>query len=395
MVVRVGCEAAQVVADSKADEPLIPVAAPDLDGNEERYVVEALRSTWISSTGAFLDRFERDFASACGAKHALGVCNGTVALHLALLALDVRRGDEVLLPSLTYVATANAVRYVGAEPVFVDVDPATWCIDPEALEDSITPRTRGIIPVHLYGHPADMDAINHVAAVHGLWVVEDAAEAHLAKYRGRPVGSLARLATFSFYGNKIITSGEGGAVVVSEPQLELRLHTLRGQGMDPARRYYFPVTGYNFRLTNIAAAILCAQLERADQIIERRRQIFASYRELLAEIPGVSFQPVAEWAEPAPWLFCVTVSEPDFGLSRDELVRLLAREGIDTRPFFMPLHTLPPFREGALRRGDVLPVTNVLGQTGLNLPTYSGLTHGDLERIATAIRQAVHGRARD
>jgi perosamine synthetase len=368
------------------------VAAPDLTGNEESYVVEALRSTWISSTGAFLDRFEQDFAALCGASHSLAVCNGTVALHLSLLALDVRRGDEVLLPSLTYVATANAVRYVGAEPVFVDVDPATWCIDPDALEGSITPRTRGIIPVHLYGHPADMDAINHVAAVHGLWVIEDAAEAHLARYKGRPVGSLARLATFSFYGNKIITSGEGGAVVVSEPQLELRLRTLRGQGMDPARRYYFPVTGYNFRMTNVAAAILCAQLERADEIVARRRQIFASYTELLSDIPGVAFQPVAEWAEPAPWLFCVTVEESDFGRTRDELVRILAREGIETRPFFIPLHTLPPFREGARVRGDLLPTTDALARTGVSLPTYSGLTAGDLERIADAIRRAVRAR---
>jgi perosamine synthetase len=276
--------------------------------------------------------------------------------------------------------------------VFVDVDPATWCIDPEALEDSITPRTRGIIPVHLYGHPADMDAINHVAAIHGLWVVEDAAEAHLARYKGRPVGSLARLATFSFYGNKIITSGEGGAVVVSEPQLELRLRTLRGQGMDPARQYYFPVTGYNFRLTNVAAAILCAQLERADGIIERRRQIFESYRELLEDIPGVSFQPVAEWAEPAPWLFCLTVEEHDFGRSRDDLVRTLASEGIETRPFFIPLHTLPPFREAARARKDLLPSSEALARTGLNLPTHTGLTDGQLEQIALAIRHAARPR---
>src|SRR6476661_6359846 len=220
----------------------IPVAAPDLTGNEEKYVLEALRSSWISSTGPFIDRFEREFAAVNGTRTSLGVCNGTVALHLALLALDVRPGDEVLIPSLTYIATANAVRYVGAEPVFVDVDPETWCIDPQRLEDAITPRTRGIIPVHLYGHPADMDAINHLAAVHGLWVVEDAAEAHFARYKNQIVGSLGRIATFSFYGNKILTSGEGGALTLDDPHLELRIRTLRGQGMDPSRRYFFPVT---------------------------------------------------------------------------------------------------------------------------------------------------------
>ena len=191
--------------------PFIPVAVPDLGGREEEYVVQAVRSSWISSSGEFLDRVEVELAELSATSTAIAVCNGTAALHLAMLALDVGHGDEVLVPSLTYIATANAVRYVGAEPVFVDIDLETWCIDPDALEASITPRTRGIIAVHLYGHPADMDHINRVAAEHGLWVVEDAAEAHLATYKGRPVGGLATLATFSFYGNKMFTSGEGGA----------------------------------------------------------------------------------------------------------------------------------------------------------------------------------------
>ena len=215
----------------------IPVARPDLSGNEEKYVVDAIRTSWISSTGPYIGRFEGEFAALCGTRAAIAVCNGTVALHLALLTLDVRHGDEVIVPSLTYIATANAVRYVGAEPVFVDVDPETWCLQPKQLEDAITPRTKGIIAVHLYGHPADMDAINHIAAVNGLWVVEDAAEAPLATYRGRPTGSLAPLATFSFYGNKILTAGEGGALTLSDPGLEVRARTLRGQGMDPNRRY--------------------------------------------------------------------------------------------------------------------------------------------------------------
>src|SRR3990172_5886206 len=282
----------------------IPVAAPDLSGNEEKYLVDALRSSWISSTGPYIGRFEKEFAGACGTRSAIGVCNGTVALHLALLGLDVRPGDEVLVPSLTFIATANAVRYVGAEPVFVDIDPATWCMDPRRLEDHITRRTRGIIAVHLYGHPADMDAINAIAAVHGLWVIEDAAEAHFASYKGRPVGSLAGLATFSFYGNKIITSGEGGAVTLSDPHMETRLRALRGQGMDPHRRYYFPVTGYNFRMTNIACAILCAQMERREEILASRRRVFRSYRERMEDVKGIGFPPVAPWAEPAPWLFC-------------------------------------------------------------------------------------------
>jgi perosamine synthetase len=371
---------------SASNPPRIPVAAPDLSGNEEKYVVDAIRSSWISSTGPYIDRFERQFADLCGTRAAIGVCNGTVALHLALLALDVRPGDEVLVPSLTYIATANACRYVGAEPVFVDVDPETWCIDPKLLEASITRRTKGIIPVHLYGHPADMDAINHVAAVHGLWVVEDAAEAHLAKYKGRTTGSLAPVATFSFYGNKIFTSGEGGALTLSDTQLELRTRTLRGQGVDPNRRYFFPVTGYNFRITNVAAAMLCAQIERRDQIIARRRQIFAAYRQALEGIGGIGFQPIARWAEPAPWLFCITVDE-EYGRSREELMALLAEQGIDTRPFFLSLHKLPPFREESRRRGESLPVTDRLSDSGINLPTYSTLSDADIQRIATLIRK--------
>jgi len=366
----------------------IPVAMPDLSGNEENYVSAAIRSSWVSSTGPFVERFEREFAHLCGTSVAINVSNGTVALHLSMLGLDVRPGDEVLVPSLTYVATANAVRYVGAEPVFVDVDAGTWCIDPNLLEASITRRTRGIIAVHLYGHPADMDTINHIAAVHGLWVVEDAAEAHIARYKGRTVGSLAKIATFSFYGNKIFTCGEGGAITLDDPQLAIRLKALRGQGMDPQRRYYFPITGYNFRLTNIACAMLCAQLERCEQIVERRKQIFAGYREQLANIPGIGFQPIAPWAEPALWLFCITVEEKEYGRSRDELMGLLEEAGIETRPFFMALHHLPPFREESRRRKEYLPVTDHLSAKGMNLPTYTQLTDADLDRIAHIIRSS-------
>ncbi len=366
----------------------IPVASADLSGNEEKYVVDAIRSSWISSTGGYVNRFEKEFAELCGAKAAIGVCNGTVALHLALLALDVRSGDEVLVPSLTYVATANAVRYVGAEPVFVDVDPHTWCIDPGKLEQAITRRTRGIIAVHLLGHPADMDAINRIAAVHGLWVVEDAAEAHLSKYKGRKVGNLAQIATFSFFGNKLFTCGEGGAITLSNPHLELRMRTLRGQGMDPQRRYYFPVTGYNFRLTNVACALLCAQLERREPILARRRAIYSRYRRQLQSVPGIGFQPVAAWAEASPWMFAITVDPDEFGCSSNELMTELAEKNIETRPLFLPLHTLPPFREESRRRGEELPVTDELSARGMMLPTFNQLTDADIDSITAAIADA-------
>jgi len=365
---------------------MIAFARPDLSELEEHYLLEAFRSSWISSTGEFIERFERQFAALCGTRAAIAVANGTVALHLALLALDVRPGDEVLVPSLTYVATANAVRYVGAEPVFVDVDPQSWCLDPRLLEAAITRRTRGIIAVHLYGHPADMDAINRLAAVHGLWVIEDAAEAHAARYKGRPVGGLARAATFSFYGNKIFSCGEGGAITVDDQQLEIRMRTLRGQGMDPGRRYWFPVIGYNFRLTNLACAILCAQLERRQEILGRRRRIFTRYRELLSGVAGIGLPPQAVWAEPAPWVFSITVDEELYGRSRDQLAERLAAAGVETRPFFIPLHQLPPFREQSRRRGDFLPVTERLAAAGLSLPVHAGIEEGELERIVDLIR---------
>lgn len=363
----------------------IALASPDLGQAEEANVLQAVRSTWISSTGEFIGRAEQEFSQMAGVSHTVAVCNGTVALHLALLALDVRPGDEVLVPSLTYIATANAVRYVGAEPVFVDVDPATWCIDPKLLEASITRRTKGIIAVDLYGHPADMDAINHVAAVHGLWVVEDAAEAHTALYKGRPTGGLAKIGTFSFFGNKIFTCGEGGALTLNDPSLTLRIRTLRGQGMDPERRYYFPVTGYNFRITNVAAAILCGQFSRKEEILSRRRNIFAQYNSELAGIKGIGLQPVAPWAVPAPWLYCITVDGRQYGHTRDELMTYLKENGIDTRPFFIPLHTLPPFRQESAARGEVLPVTERLSAGGFNLPVHAGLSAKDISYICDKI----------
>lgn len=379
------------IASSSSENPLrqIPVAEPDLSPLEEAYVLEALRSGWISSLGPFVKKFEERFAEVCGTSYALAVTNGTTALHLALLGLGLRAGDEVLVPAFTYVATANAVRYLGAEPVFVDIDPKTWCIDPAKLEDQITPRTRGIIPVHIYGHPADMDAINEVAALHGLWVVEDAAEAHFAQYKGRTTGGLAQIGTFSFYGNKILTSGEGGAVTVNDRQLYQRLKALRDQGVDPRRRYYFPIIGHNFRATNIVCALLCAQMERFEELIAKRLQIFRTYEKLLDGISGINVQPVAPWAVRAPWLFSITIEEKRVGRTRDEVMALLKEDGIDTRPFFIPLHRLPPHRQAAERRNTHLPDTDKVAAAGLNLPTYGRLSSREIERICQVLAKSV------
>jgi perosamine synthetase len=369
-------------------KPKIPVASVDLSGNEEQYALEAIRSTWISSAGAFLNRFESEFASACEVKHALAVANGTVALHLVMAALNLNPGDEVIVPSLTYIATGNAPRYVGAEPVFVDVDPDTWTLRPDKIEEAITPRTKAIIPVHLLGHPADMDAINRIAAINGLTVIEDAAEATFATYKGKTVGGLGRVATFSFFGNKLLTCGEGGAVTTNDDQLAARLRILRGQGMDPNRRYYFPVTGFNFRLTNVAAAILCGQMERREAIVAARRRIYDRYNALLSQVPGVTLQPIAEWTHLSPWMYACLIDEDVFGCTRDEVMQHLSAAGIETRPMFIPLHQLPPFRLQSRARREYLPVTDRLGSQGIMLPTYNTLSMADIDRVVNVLAES-------
>jgi perosamine synthetase len=363
----------------------IPLARPDLSERETAYVTDAIETSWISSTGAYLDRFESEFAAACGTRHALAVSNGTVALHLTLLGLGIGPGDEVIVPSLTYIASVNAVTYVGAEPVFVDVDPVTWCIDPVAVAAAITPRTKAIMAVHLYGQPADMDSLMSLARAHSLRVIEDAAEAPLATYRGRLIGGLGDVATFSFYGNKILTSGEGGALTSDDDDLTARMKLFRGQGMDLGRRYFFPVIGYNYRLTNIAAALLCAQMERRHELLERRNAIFARYTENLRDVPGLALQ--AEVAEQtrAPWLYSVLIGN-EFGCTRDELAARLAANDIETRPFFIPVHTLPPYLS-AVAPVD-LPVTMRLAQQGVNLPTFSQMTDAEVDRVCAAIAAA-------
>jgi perosamine synthetase len=364
----------------------IPVASVDVGPDEERNVLDALRTSWISSTGPYIERAERLLAERTGASSVVAVANGTVALHLALLGLGVQPGSEVLLPSFAYVAVANACRYVGAEPVFVDVDPATWCVDPARIVQALTPRTRGIIAVHLYGHPADMDALRAVAEEHELWLVEDAAEAFGARYRDRPTGALGDVATFSFYGNKIVTCGEGGALTLLDPALEAQVRLLRNHGMDPTRRYHFPITGYNYRITNLACAVLCAQLERADTLIALRRTIFSEYRKQLESVPGLAFQPAAPWAEPAPWMFNILVDPKAYGRTASELAALLDEDGIETRPLFPPLHREPPFSAKSRARSEALPVSDHLAENGLTLPTFTQLTMDDIERVAASIR---------
>jgi perosamine synthetase len=362
----------------------IPVAAPALVGREREYVLDCIDSTWISSSGKYLARFEAEFAEFCGVRHAISCCNGTVAVHLALLAQGVGPGDEVIVPTLTYVATANPIVYCGAEPTFVDAEPRTWNMDPERVAEAITPRTKGIVVAHLYGHPVDMDPILELAERHGLWVIEDAAEAHGATYRDRIVGSIGSLATFSFYGNKIITSGEGGMVVCNDDDLATLVRQLHGQGQDPNRRYWFPMVGFNYRMTNIEAAIGLAQLERIDWHLSRRREIVGWYREELAGEEGIELSPEEPWARSAFWIACAVLNEQRFG-PRDEVMVALDGAGIETRPFFYPLHTLPMY--SAANEGKVFPVAEDLAAHGVNLPSSATLTREEVTYVCDQLRR--------
>lgn len=360
------------------------IAQPKMVGNERKYVLDCLDTNWISSNGKYISAFEEVFAAFCGVKHAIATNNGTTALHLALVALGVQPGDEVIVPTVTYIATANAVRYCGATPVFVDVCADTLNVDPACLESKITAKTRGIIPVHLYGHPADMEAINVVARKHDLWVVEDAAEAHGAAVNGKRVGGLGTCATFSFFGNKIITTGEGGMITTNDEDLAARLRLYRGQGMDPKRRYWFPVVGYNYRMTNIQAAIGLAQMEGIEQALADRERLAGWYAEALGHLEDKILLPVpARWARQAVWMYTIYLRHGGES-ERDGIMRRLDELGIETRPVFYPMHVMPPYLEDA-----VYPVADLWAGRGISLPTHQDLTPDDVERIAQGLRAAL------
>jgi perosamine synthetase len=346
-----------------------------------------MESGWISSAGKYVEKFEAAFAEFCGTKHAISCCNGTAALHLSLLALGVGPGDEVIVPTLTFVATANAVTYCGARPVFVDSEAEAWTLDPALIEALITPHTRGIIAVHLYGHPAHMSALKSIARRHNLFIIEDAAEAHGAMFQGRIVGSLGDIAAFSFYGNKIIATGEGGMVVTDDDALARRAAQFRGQGQDFERRYWFPVIGYNYRMMNLPAAIGLAQLERVNWHLQRRAEIAAWYKEELADVPGITWQAEKEWAGPAHWMFSIILSD-DIHADRDAVMSYLEKRGIETRPVFYPMHILPPYLE--LARNEAYPVADRLARRGLSLPTWAGLTREDISFVCDAVRECLH-----
>lgn len=355
----------------------IPVYQPTLAGNEKKYVNECLDTNWISSKGKFVSLFEEQFAHYIGVKYATTVSNGTVGLHLALLALGIEPGDEIIVPTLTYIASVNAIIYMGAKPIFVDSLAATWQVDPLDIERKITPKTKAIMVVHLYGHPCDMDAVMQIAKKHNLLVVEDCAEAFGAYYKQKHVGTFGDISVFSFYGNKTITTGEGGMVVTNSPRLHERSLQLRGQGLSKDRQYWHDIVGYNYRMTNICAAIGLAQLERADQIIHEKREIAAGYQKAL-EDSTLTCHTESTDVQHSYWMCSILVENPDL---RDPLRQHLASKGIETRPLFYPIHTMSMYASN-----ESFPVAESLGARGINLPSWPGLKSQQIEWIGQEIK---------
>lgn len=362
---------------------IIPVSSPLLNGNEKKYVIDCLDSSWISSNGKYISLFEESFSRFLGINNSISCCNGTVALHLALLALDVREGDEIIVPTLTYVATANAVTYCGAKPIFIDSENNTWNLDPNQIEKVLTSKTKGIIVVHIYGHPANMDPIIEIAKRRGLFIIEDCAEAHGAEYKGAKVGTFSTISTFSFYGNKIVTSGEGGMVCTNNDKLANKIRQIKGQGQDPLRKFWHPIIGYNYRMTNIEAAIGLAQMERVEWHVNQRKIIAKLYRNFLEECQFIEIFPEMPWAKSVFWLVSVLIPQ---SVNRDEIIQLMMDKGVETRPFFSPMHLLPPY----INDNNLdFPIALDLSQRGLNLPTFGGITQNQILRVVQTLKESI------
>lgn len=363
---------------------MIPVHSPVLGKKEIEYVNESLRANWISFNGKYNKKFESEFAKFCGVNYGLGVTNGTTALHIALAALKIGKGDEVIVPDFTMASCGFAVAYLGATPIFIDAEPKTWNIDPKKIEEKITPKTKAIMPVHIYGHPCDMDAIMTIARKHNLKVIEDCAEAHGALYKGKKVGSFGDINAFSFYSNKIITTGEGGMVVTDNPKLAERARWLHSLAFDPERRFIHNEIGFNYRMSNLQAAIGLGQLERIEAIIQRKRDIAYKYNQLLKNVKGIQIPPEEENVKNVYWMYGITITE-DFGMSRDKLKKELYKKGIDTRFFFSPLHAQTCFNGKGYNEKE-FPVSIQLSKTGLYLPSGLDLTNEQMTFIYNTLK---------
>jgi perosamine synthetase len=361
----------------------VPVAVPVLGGNELEYVGECIRTGWISSQGSFVGRFEKAVADFCHAPHALAVSNGTTALHLALEALGIGEGDEVIVPDFTFAASINAILYARATPVLVDISLDTWTISVEEIKKAITPKTKAIMPVHIYGHPCHMDEIGAIAKEHDLLIIEDGAESLGSTYKGKQLGTFGDAATLSFFGNKVITTGEGGMVLFKNPRHYEKGKVLRDHGMSPDKRYWHETVGYNYRLTNLQAAVGVAQMEQLDSFLIKRKQIAEEYRKQLSSVKAIESQPLQPWASSCYWLYTVLVKD-DARIDRDGLIKKLMMNGIETRPTFYPLHTMPIYQRYAGSRA--FPNSLLVSSRGMSLPSSVSMDTATVRNIATRIQ---------
>ena len=358
---------------------MIPWAKPYLFGNEKDFMLDALYSTWISG-GEYVNRFESDFARLIGTKYAVTTSNGTTAIHLALLAVGIGSGDEVIVPGFTFVAPANTVLQTGAKPVYVDINPNTWCIDVKEVEKSITDKTKAIIPVHVYGNVCEMDALMKIAENNELYLIEDVAEAAFSKYRDEFAGSFGDLGCFSFHATKTITMGEGGAVLTNDEKLSERMRILHNHGMREGKRYWHDVVGYNYRVTNIQAALGCAQLENVDKIIEEKRRVYKNYFKNLSDLPGIEFQHISKEVEPVIWAVAIKINPEYFKGDRDFLIAELLKRNIETRPGFYPFSVMP------LYNAQPLPIAESISRNIISVPSYPSLSDENINYICNQLK---------
>lgn len=371
---------------------MIPVCTPTLCEREKKYVLECLDTNWISSKGRFVEEFENRFAEYCGCKYGISTTNGTTALHLAIASIDLKKGDEVIMPAFTIISTALAVIYCGAKPVFVDCDPETWNMDVSQIRAKITKNTKAILPVHIYGHPCDMDPILEIASEYDLLVIEDAAEAHGAEYKGRKVGGIGDIGCFSFYANKIITCGEGGMIITDDENIAKNARSLRDLAFpqNGGREYIHDEIGYNYRMTNIQSAIGLAQLENIDQFIDQRRKHAFRYMDLLKDVDSIQLPAEKPWAKNVYWMFSIVLIDK-FPISRDELMKQLSGNGIDSRKFFVPMNKQPILvKKGLVSENESYPVSEKISHQGMYLPSSSNLSDADIDYICKVIKEIAY-----
>lgn len=363
----------------------ISIANPIFNGNEKKYLNECIDTGWVSANGRFIKEFEEKFAEFCGCKYGISCCNGTVTLHIILLALGVGPGDEVIMPTLTYIATANAVQYCGATPVFVDSEEGTFNIDPKKIEEKINKNTKAIMPVHLYGLSANMGEICDLAGKYGIAVIEDAAEAHGAEYNGRRVGSIGQVGSFSFFGNKIITCGEGGMITTNDKKLYDKMKHLKSQGVSASKRYWHDIVGYNYRMTNMQAAVGLGQMENIDWHLKQRQRIAELYKKyLIGYEEYMVLQQEPEGFKHVHWMTNI-ILQHKVKIERDQVMQKMESREIEMRPVFYPMHIMPPYFDSDVE----CPVAEKLAARGISLPSHALLTEMDIEYICDSLKEIV------